>query len=357
MQSSTFDAQVTDWCLSTDVISPRDFVKACWEAHPAIRGELEQYFSGVLAEARGQLFGVFSAEGDLMGRGMVEIHPGYVSRGFPCATFGWLDGHSPEVIRQLLDAATEWASRQQVVRNGRLRRNALLRGPISFPKEIGGVGCQVDGFDQPRMFVISTNRPQLAEWVAQAGFTPDAYYACADVSQTPEWDKATAGEADFNLVTLTEAEWREREEEAMALCGAAFGTFLPDTAAEGRFRQSLDATSLLGDPIYSWPAALDRNGNLVGFIACLPNLYEMWGGKPVTSVNVDTVVIAPSQRGKGLFSALHDKGYVDQHGHRGIEVFEGTAIWEANENAVKSIFPHGTITRRHVVFQKRLKKD
>jgi hypothetical protein len=74
-------------------------------------------------------------------------------------------------------------------------------------------------------------------------------------------------------------------------------------------------------------------------------------------VNVDTVVVDPAQRGKGLFSALHDKGYHDQHDYLGLTHFEGTAIWEANENAVKSIFPHGIITRRHAVFQRRLVKS
>ncbi len=76
----------------------------------------------------------------------------------------------------------------------------------------------------------------------------------------------------------------------------------------------------------------------------------------MTAVNVDTIVIRPEYRGRGLFSALHDKGYRDMQASCGVTYFEGTAIWYANENAVKTIFPHCTLVRKHVVFQKRLKK-
>jgi len=356
MQTNILSSRDNGPRITIDDISAPDFADLCWEAHPRARWELCQYLSAMVESGCGALFAAYSSQGEVVGRVAVEIHPAYTSRGFPCATFGWLDGENECVISLLLEVAGEWAAKQQVVRNGRPRRNALLRGPISFPKELGGVGCQVEGFGLPRMYVISTNQASLGGWINQAGFAADATYACVDVSQTPAWESSLPPSEDFTLATLSRVEWLERKEEIQALCASAFSTFLPDTVSYGRFEALHAATVALGDVYYSWPAAFDHDGHLTGVIVCLPNLYEAWDNRPVAGVNVDTVVIAPSQRGKGLFSALHDKGYRDQQQYCGITYFEGTAIWEANENAVNSIFPHGTICRRHVVFQKRLKK-
>jgi GNAT superfamily N-acetyltransferase len=355
MQSSTASTRAPDSRFSFDEFAPRDFANACWEVHPAVRGELEDYLASVLAEGRGQLIGAFDAGGTLAGRGMVEIHPGYASRGFPCAAFGWLDGTSEGAVNAILEAAAGWAAAQQVVRNGRPRRNAILRGPVSFPKELGGLGCQVEGYNEPRLIGVSTNRPDLDGWIEGAGYTPDAPYACVDVTNTPVWDSAPNEVEDFTLVTLSAAEWRDRIEETAELASHAFGTFLPDSTA-GRLEHCIDVTSEVSDPFYSWPASLDADGKLAGFIMALPNLWEKWDGKSVVSLNVDTILIAPQYRHCGLMSALHNKGVTDTAKHMGIRYYEGTAIWLANENAVKTIFPHGRICRKHVVFQKRLNK-
>ncbi len=342
--------------ISVQEICPDKFASLCTEAHVVNRGKLAGYLADTVEQEHGALFAAYDARGERVGRVAVEIHPGYTSRGKSCATFGWLDGSYPEVVKTLLARACEWASTREVLVGGTPRRNTLLRGPISFPKSIGGYGCQVEGFNMMRMYGIPTNRPELGAWIEATGFKADAPYACLDVTHTPKWESAGTDFArSFRLVNFTPAEWEARREEIVGLVGGSFSDLLPDFAA-GRFEEVIGTTTTHPDGKYYWPAALDGEGKLAGVIVCIPNLYDTWDGHAVTSVNSDTVVINSKYRGRGLFSALHDKGMADMAAHYGITYFEGTAIWYANENAVKSIFPHGTLVRKHVVYQKRLKK-
>ncbi len=342
--------------ISIQEIAPTKFASLCTEAHAANRGKLAGYLNDIVEKDRGALFTAHDPAGTRVGRVCVEFNPKYMSRGKPCANFGWLDGTGPAAIEALLAQACTWASRQEVAIGGNSRRNTLLRGPVSFPKSIGGYGCQVEGFQMPRMYGIPTNRPELGAWIEAAGFTQDAPYACVDASNSPAWASAGAGPArSFQLVNFTPSEWGARREEIEGLVAGSFEDLLPDFAA-GRFEEVLGTTTTHPNGKYYWPAALDGAGHLAGALVCIPNLWQAWNGHPVTAVNVDTIVIRPEYRGRGLFSALHDKGYRDMQAHCGITHFEGTAIWCANENAVKTIFPHCTLVRKHIVFQKRLKK-
>ena len=163
--------------------------------------------------------------GQCCGRVEVEINPAYYSHGRPCTTFGWLDANTPEVTKILLFEVALWAGRQRVKVNGKLRRSAALRGPISFPKIYGGLGCQVEGFEEPRLAGVSLNRPELADWITCAGFHVDAPYLCIDISKTPVWRSASDEISGLTLVTLTAAEWMERAGEIASITGNAFTNF------------------------------------------------------------------------------------------------------------------------------------
>jgi len=341
--------------LSPCEIAPEQFASYCWEVHEAMRGDLARYLGDVVNDNRGMLYGLFDARGDYLGRVAVEIHPGYLTRGRPCATFGWLGGLKKRAVTALLSIASTWASKQIILYEGRTRRNTLLRGPVSFPKHLGGLGCQVAGFNHPRMAGVSTNRPALGSWIGTAGFKADAPYACLDVSDMPVWKSGEKVVAKTLTLTYFDLEeWTQRENEVLDLVGNVFGSFLPD-ATPGRFHDILVAVRTHPKAKYFIPAAIDASGKLVGFILCWPNMWEYWGGHTVTGVNIDTAIISPAYRGKGLFAALNNMGQRNGRFY-GVPYYEGTNIWYANEAAVKSIFPHGTVVRRHVVFQRRLKK-
>ncbi len=309
-------------------ICPAEFASLCNEAHAAIRGKLADYLHQVVEEHRGVLLAAYDSASTPVGRVCVEIHPRYVTHDRPCATFGWLDRDRPEVVRALLDHASEWASRREVIVNGHARRNAFLRGPVSLPKALGGIGCQVEGFQARRMSGESANRPELGCWIEAAGFRQDAPYACVDVTGTPVWKSAPDELEGFTLVNLTAGEWYQREAEVVALAKDAFGDFLPDTLL-GRFQEMLETASEF-NTFYLWPAALDRANKLAGFILELPNVWDAWDGKQVTSVNVDTVIVSTRFRGSGIFSALHNKGIVETRVTLRNPYIEGTTIWCAN---------------------------
>jgi hypothetical protein len=338
-------------------LSPPEFSAFCWEVHEAMKGYLIKYFTKVVNSGAGSLFGILDSNGLCRGRVSCEIHSGYTTRRRPCATFGWLDGNDEIVIQELLDYVSNWAAQQQVKYRGKTQRNSLLRGPISFPKGIGGLGCQIEGFDLPRMHSVATNRPELARWIEHAGFKPDAQYACVDVSAAPGWDSAAINDG-YRLSYWDRDEWLARETEVLNNASEAFAGILPDsTTGTERFREIIDTMYYHPDSRYMHPVVCNPGGEIVGTIMCTPNLYEAWDGQPVTSANVDTVFISPQHQGAGLFSALNNVGRVNTLKFLGWTHVEGTSIWLANENAVKSIFPHGHICRRHVVFQKRFKKQ
>jgi len=341
--------------ISIQEINPSDFASLCWELHPTQRNSFSDYFEKNIRENRGILLAAYDRAGVCCGRIAVEIHPGYLSRGRPCITFGWLDGNDSQVVKELLNFAVEWAIAKRINEGGKVRHSTLLRGPISFPKGLGGVGCEVEGFDRPRMYGVSTNRRALCAWIASAGFTPDASYADVEDLNQSIWK---SGEDDlsraFQLVYFSMTEWEARKEELVSLIDAAFANFLPDTIG-GRFTEAITTLSAHPNGKLFWPAALDKDGRLAGLIACFPNLWELWEQKPLTSLNVDTTIIHPEYRRHGIFSLLHNKGIFNVKKYCNIRKFEATGIWFANKNAVEAFFPHCPIVRRHTVFQKRVK--
>ncbi len=349
-----FNSQLTS--VSIHEATPAEFVTLCSEVHDVVKPELISYFHNLITKKTGAIYVAHNPMGEPVGRVAVEIHPGYTSRGKPCAIFGWLDGISGEVVKQLLDQATEWVVGNAQHRTDSRHSVTLVRGPISLPKGIGGIGCQIKGFNLPRMHSVSTNRPGLAALIESAGFVQDAHYACVDVSDSPRWESARLP-IGYSVVYWTQKEWIAHNTDVLDALQQAFAGILPDSSGPGRFWEIIDTMSYHPDSRYMNPVVLAPDGKIAGLVACTPNLYEAWDGKPITGVNVDTIFITPPHRGHGLFSTLNNVERFNTFKYLNLTHFEGTSIWLANENAVKSIFPHGHICRRHVVYQKRLKKD
>ncbi len=337
-------------------INPTKFASNCIEAHAKIKPDLATYLKDTVTNNRGAIYAAFNSSGELVGRIAVEKHIGYLSRGKPCVTFGWLEGDSPEVVKMLLDQIFQWVIHEESNAQNTDQRIKLIRGPISFPKNLGGFGCQIEGFNLPRMHCVSTNRPELAGWIQSAGFKPDTNYACVDVSNAPRWESAQLPQG-YSIVYWTQAEWYAHENEALRAFQEAFTEILPDSSGPSRYREVIDTMSYHPESKYMNPVAVGPNDEIVGLIVCTPNLYEAWDGHPITGVNVDTIFISPKHRGIGLFSALNNVGRYNTLKYLNWKHVEGTTIWLANEQAIRSIFPHGFICRRHVVFQKRVKKS
>jgi hypothetical protein len=233
-------------------------------------------------------------------------------------------------------------------------RNNLLRGPISFPKNIGGVGCQIEGFDLQRMYGIPTNRVKLADWIKLSGFKIDAPYACINGTPSHQWKSAHLPEG-YEIGYWELDEWNRREEEFLSAAKTSFGSVLPDsTTGLARLREMVGTQSYHSLGRYLNAIAFAPSGEIAGAIMCVPNLFQQWENQPVTQVNCDTAFTVAGHQGIGLLSALNNIIRVNAIKYLGINYVEGTSIWFANDNALK-IFPHGQVCRKHVVFHKRLK--
>lgn len=313
---------------------------------------------------------------EVVGFVIAQINPEYLSYGKPCATFGWLRANSKEVCEQLLSDCEKFA------RENGFRK---IRGPINYPKGLGGIGAQVGGFEEQMLYGVAFNPPKIPEYLDEIGYKRDAEYINVYVD-TKTWNKGNLIDKSIKLRHLSLEEIIAREKEIMSIASGAFSFMLPDHSGVRKFKEAMNQYAQIPKEHFKKPEnfnisdwtdvlefvedweesdivntmtwahfALDRETNdIVGAIFCLPDLYELWLDKPITRANVDTVFTKPGYQGKGIFSSLHNIGQISGN-LTGVNYFEGTSIWNKNEKAVKSIFPHTSPFRKFYVFQKRIR--
>ncbi len=312
------------------------------------------------------------------------IHPTYSTYGRKCCTFGWLSANNFGVCNELMRRCEVFA------RENNLK---LLRGPINFPKGLGGIGIQAEGFDKPLLYGISFSEASsnLLNYLEKLGYYKESTYACMEVTQQT-WNAGKKFESDgidfryFPLDVLM-----ERIDEYHALVEHSFQGSIPMPDTSGRYRlremfesfkdlppnffklnrKEFDANAYSDIPAFreAWnlcdlekvisyaPTAIDKKtGKIVGCMLANPNLYEIWLGLPQTLCNVDTVMVDKEYASKGIFSALNNIGQLTCNLF-GIKYYEGTYIWYNNPDAVRAILPHGKIVRTHYVLQKRIKRE
>lgn len=308
-----------------------------------------------------------------------QIDRDYRSYGMPCPTFGWLHALNFETCEALMGEC------EKFVRAHKLKK---LRGPINYPKKVGGIGFQTEGFAAPMMSGVAFNDPgsNVLAYLEVLGYRPDAKYSCVDAF-VKKWEKGK--ELDENIKTrfLPLSEIRALKEQILGLAKQSFYSVLADaTGGKDRFEEIMDMfyqaskkvkiTNPDFDPqtyaempgfLETWNAAdlenivptsifaFDRtSGELVGILMAQSNLYQLWSNEPLTHMNVDTVIIKKEYAGKGIFSALHNIGKTLSSAVYGYDYFEGTTIWANNDRAIKAIFPHSSPLRTHFVLQKRI---
>lgn len=307
-----------------------------------------------------------------------QIDPHYTSYGRKCGTFGWLNVKSFEACKVLMREC------EIFIRQNKVRK---LRGPINFPKSLGGIGIQTIGYEQQLLYGVAYTDPQsrALAYLQELGYVKESQYSCLEVTHKT-WKK---GEGIDNNIRFQYTDMRgfiERKQEIFDLVKNSFYGILPDSSGrEEKFNAFINAFCELPRPfrelkqefdprIYSdipqfqetWesydfrksepfaPMAIDKNtGELVGILLGLPDLYEVWNGQPITRANVDSAMVKKGYTGRGIFSALNNLGQLTANLH-GISYYEGTTIWSNNQRAVQTIFPHCKLVRKHYVVQKRV---
>jgi hypothetical protein len=318
--------------------------------------------------------------GILTGFVICQIDGDYKSYGMPCPTFGWLHCRDLETCRALMSEC------EKFVRENKKRK---LRGPINYPKSIGGIGFQTEGFEAPMMSGVAFGDPKskVLEYLQQLGYKKDSKYLCLDTF-LKKWARGKDLDKNIAIRFLPLNEISDLKEQIMALASQSLYAVLADApGGKARFEEMIDGYAqackvlkLVNKELpqdyadvpgfrETWEScdlkeivpmsvyAFDRNTNeLVGVIMCQPNLFQLWNGESLTHLNVDTAMIKKEYAGRGIFSALHNIGVFLSSSAYGFNYYEGTTIWGNNDRAIKTIFPHGIPVRTHYVVQKRLLK-
>jgi len=316
---------------------------------------------------------------EIYGFVVTQIHPTYTSYGKKCGTFGWLNVRNFEACKNLIREC-EIFTRKHGVRK--------IRGNINFPKGLGGIGIQASGFEQQMMYGVAFNNPQidLINYLERLGYRKESEYTCMKVTKD-FWDSGKKIDKGIKLRHLSLKEIKGYQDDIHDLATNSFQMNFPDSSgAESRFKEMIDTYSQVPKSFYKLPDDFDpesycknpeileawasydleevvtwahmafdkETDKLLGIILCLPDLYELWLGKPITRTNVDTAMVRKDCAGRGIFSALNNIGQKTQN-LNGITYFEGTSIWANNIDAINSIFPHCQHIRKHFVMQKRIK--
>ncbi|MHA2287701.1 MAG: hypothetical protein ACXABG_02820 [Promethearchaeota archaeon] len=341
--------------------------------------ELLDYFKAKFSQPDYKINFLYTKDGgDITGFVVCQIDKDYKSYGMKCPTFGWIHAKDLRSCELLMGEC------ERFVRENKFRK---LRGPINYPKVIGGVGFQTEGFDAPMLNGVAFNEPRLKvlEFLEELGYKKESKYSCLEVVNS-NWKKGNSLDKDIALRFLPTSEIRKLREEVLTLAQSSFHSVLADApGGHSRFEEMMESydlvfgnRSIVGkdfDPrtissvpefVEAWelcdinnivpccPVAFDRTtGELVGIIITLPNLFQLWSKEPLTHLNVDTAIIKKEYAGRGIFSSLQNVGRITCKLH-GFEYVEGTTVWANNDRAIKTIFPHCTPVRTHYVVQKRI---
>ena len=325
---------------------------------------------------------LFIAYNGVIPNGMVavQIDPEYRTYGRKATTFGWLFCKDFEICKRLMNCVENFARHNKVKK---------IRGPINYPKIVGGIGIQTAGFNAPIMNGINFNPPdsKLLTYLNELGYESESKYSCVEVV-SKKWGSGKRLDPEYYIRNFTVNQMRKMKSEIMELAENSFYSILADApGGNTRFEEMMRSYELasgapfnedlakkiindhshISEFIDAWnscdlrnivcwaPCAFKREtGELVGIILSLPNLYQLWAGKPFSRANVDTAMVHKNHSGKGIFSALNNFGRLTVEMF-GITSAEGTTIWANNERAIKTIFPHSEPLRTHYVVQKRVK--
>ncbi|KKM90965.1 hypothetical protein LCGC14_1233300 [marine sediment metagenome] len=340
--------------------------------------ELCSYIQSKFADPKYKLKVFVSYQGiDVLGFVIVQLDPNYTSYSRKCGTFGWLYAQDLETCKKLIKQC------ELFMKENRVRK---LRGPINFPKNIGGIGFQARGFEEQMLYGVSSfnKSTEILSFLEELGYKKESEYTCVYVAQK-SWDKGRKIDDDIIFRYFSLKELYEHAEEIRNLANNSFFEILPDASGKNRVYEFFEAFSKIPKDFYknasmvnphnytdvpqfaeAWetcdlekiepyaPMAFSKStGELVGVLLGLPDLYESWRGEPITRTNVDTAMVKKGFFGKGIFSALNNLGQLTCNFY-GVDYFEGTAIWSNNSRAIDTIFPHSDPIRKHYIVQKRV---
>jgi hypothetical protein len=345
---------------------------------PKIINELLLYLRPKLKDPKYKIKPIISfSNGAISGFVICQIDPHYTSYSRKCGTFGWLQADNLGICREMMRKC------ELFIKKNKVRR---LRGPVNFPKSLGGLGIQTTGFQEQMLYGVafSDSSSPLLEYLQSLGYKKESEYTSVYVAQKT-WNKGKEIDENIMFRYFPLEELYDFIDDIGNLADSSLYEIMPDSSGIHRIHEFFNSFSRIPDSFYNinadfepahystiphfieaWescdlnkiepyaPMAFDRNtGELVGVLLGLPDLYEKWRGNPITRANVDTAMVKKGYYGRGIFSALNNLGQLTCNLY-GVHYFEGTSIWSNNSRAIDTIFPHCTPTRKHYLVQKRI---
>ncbi|MCK5345311.1 MAG: hypothetical protein KAR20_18000, partial [Candidatus Heimdallarchaeota archaeon] len=130
---------------------------------------------------------------------------------------------------------------------------------------------------------------------------------------------------------------------------------MPDSSlAEKKQDEIFQVLSMVPNGENYYIIAYDHDGQkMMALIIEIPNIYESWMGKKITTTNVNTVIVAKEYRNQ-QFSHWVYKKIVDKLREIGIKTHIGGTVWTKNVPALTSFLKICEEVARFSVFQKSL---
>ena len=355
---------------------------------PYIIDKIIQYYAPKLVDPTYKINCIVALQREVpVGFVICQVHPHYTSYGRKCCVFSWLIADEFEVFKALMDACESFAQ------ENRMRR---LRGPINFPKIIGGMGIQTSGFQEQMLsgLAFGSEDSEIKSYLKRLGYRWESEYTCLRV-EAQTWGKGKKVDNDIALKFWTVDEVESLREPVLDLVQRSFHGIVPDSSGlDEKFEELLYTIRSLPQSYYEieepfipedwtkipefiesfkeknmrkvisfWPTAYDKNTQkMVGILATHPDLFEIYLNGTATRINVDTAMVDKDYSGRGIFSAMNNIGQLACNVH-GISYFEGTHIWTKNskgvnnQRAIDTIFPHCRPIRTYMVFEKKMKRN
>ena len=139
---------------------------------PKIIQEIISYYK-FKHKTPGYRFNIYVAKNDAMPLGCVvsQIDPEYRTYSRKATTFAWLLCEEFEVCKVLMERVENFA---------RIHKVKKIRGPINYPKMVGGIGIQTEGFKAPIINGLNFNHPssKILEYLNEIDYESESKYSC-----------------------------------------------------------------------------------------------------------------------------------------------------------------------------------
>lgn len=280
------------------------------------------------------------------GVGVLWLDPPHFSHGKTVPVFGWVDAGNKTVFRQILAAIETYAKAHGAEK---------LRGPINLPTIFGGWGVMRAGFDRPLLVDSAWNRPELSAWYENAGYVRVTDYVSVEVtlplSLDPPFPQIRCESypicdlmADQTLMSQIGEFVREN-----------FSTFLPDTSPAVHMMELFDILAQIDHSEDFYVLAFDdaKGGRLAAAMLQVPNIFDVWSGRPLESANINTVIVDKAYRGHDFFHWVFTQ-LVHKLRRRGVTKQVGAAIWTRNTQGMYTFLRVSQQVAEFSVYEKTL---